>query len=178
MGFLGLSLFIFATGVDVQAQSLEGKKVGYVDLSRIFDDYAKTKEYDAVLEKKHSEYEGVRNKRLDKIREAQGKLSVLKDTERTKLQEQMDKDRTELLEFDRQSQTELKKERDEKIREILLEIEKVVREFAEKEKFSLILNDRVLIYGGKEMDITEKILKLLNDSYKKGAKESKETSKK
>ena len=148
-----------------QAQSLDGKKVGYVDLSRVFDEYTKTKEYDAVLEKKHTEYEGVRNKKMDKIREAQGKLALLKEDEKAKLQDSIEKDKADLLEFDRQQQTELKKQRDEKIREILLEIEKVVHDFAEKEKFALILNDRVLIYGEKTMDLTEKVLKLLNDSY-------------
>ena len=167
---LRVGVFILALTVGGYAQGAELKKVGYVDLSRIFDDYIKTKEYDGVLEKKHSEYETVRNKRLDKIREAQGKLALLKETERTKLQQDMEKDRNDLLEFDRQQQTELKKERDEKIREILLEIEKVVHDFAEKEQFSLILNDRVLIYGGKEMDVTDKVLKLLNESYKSSAK--------
>jgi len=160
-------VFAFFTTASVFAQSLDGKKVGYVDLSRIFDEYGKTKEYDAVLEKKHTEYEDARNKKLDKIREAQGKLALLKEDEKAKLQESIDKDKADLLEFDRQQQTDLKKQRDEKIREILLEIEKIVHDFAEKDKFALILNDRVLIYGDKTMDLTEKVLKLLNDSYKK-----------
>ena len=161
VSILILSLSIGTT----HAQSLDGKKIGYVDLSRVFDEYTKTKEYDAVLEKKHKEYEDVRNKKMDKIREAQGKLALLKEDEKAKLQESIEKDKADLLEFDRQQQTELKKQRDEKIREILLEIEKVVHDFAEKEKFALILNDRVLIYGEKTMDLTEKVLKLLNDSY-------------
>ena len=162
-------VFVFAllTSVSVFAQSLDGKKVGYVDLSKVFDEYGKTKEYDAVLEKKHTEYEDARNKKLDKIREAQGKLALLKEDEKAKLQESIDKDKADLLEFDRQQQTDLKKQRDEKVREILLEIEKIVHDFAEKEKYALILNDRVLIYGDKTMDLTEKVLKLLNDTTKK-----------
>ena len=52
-------------------------KVAYVDFSRLFDEYGKTKEYDAVLEKKHSEYEAARNKKLEKIRDEQNKLSLL-----------------------------------------------------------------------------------------------------
>ena len=160
-------MFAFLTAASVFAQSLDGKKVGYVDLSRIFDEYGKTKEYDTVLEKKHTEYEDARNKKLDKIREAQGKLALLKEEEKAKLQESIDKDKADLLEFDRQQQTDLKKQRDENIREILLEIEKIVHDFAEKEKYALILNDRVLIYGDKAMDLTEKVLKLLNDTPKK-----------
>ena len=159
-----VSIFTLFLTAGAFAQSA-GEKIGYVDLSRVFDEYSKTKEYDAVLEKKNSEYQDARNKKLDKIREEQGKLALLKENEKAKLQESMDKDKADLLEFDRQQQTDLKKQRDEKIREILLEIEKIVRDFAEKEKYSYILNDRVLIYGDKSKDLTEKVLKLLNDSY-------------
>lgn len=153
--------FLIIGVIRVNAQGLDGK-VGFLDLSRIFDEYGKTKEYDQTLEKKHAEYEEERNEKLTKIRDAQAKLALLKEEEKTKLQEQMDKDRAELLEFDRKKQTDLKKQRDDKIREILLEIEKIVKDFAKKEKYSLILNDRVLIYGDEKADISEEILKILN----------------
>ena len=160
-----LALIVLFSAASAQAQS--AGKIGYVDLSRIFDEYTKTKEYDAVLEKKHSDYQAERDKRLSKIKDAQGKLALLKAEEKAKLEADMEKDRTDLLEFDRQQQTDLRKQRDEKIREILLEIEKVVKDYAEKEKFSLILNDRVLIFGAPEINVTDPILKTLNDSYKK-----------
>ena len=138
------------------------EKIAYVDLSRVFDEYTKTKEYDEVLSKKQQEYEAERGKRLEKLQEAQGKLALLNDKEKEKLQEQLDKDKRSLMEFDTQQQTELRRERDEKIREILLEIEKVVREFAEKGKYSLILNDKVLIYANESLEITDQVIKLLN----------------
>ena len=46
-------------------------------------------------------------------------------------------------------------------------IEKVVKDYAQKEGYTLVLNDRVLVYGGEEMNITDKIVKLLNESYPK-----------
>ena len=70
--------------------------------------------------------------------------------------------KADLLEFDRLKKTDLTKERNEKIREILLEIEKIVSDFAEKNGYSVILNDRVLIYGAPGYDVTEEILKVLN----------------
>ena len=155
------AVFVLATAG--MAQSAE--KIAYVNLSRVFDEYGKTQEYDAVLSKKQDQYEQERNVKLQKIQEAQGKLSLLKEAEKTKLQEQIDTDRNALLEFDRQQQTDLRRERDEKIREILLEIEKVVREFAEKGQYSLVLNDKVLIYGAESFEITEPIIKILNEKY-------------
>lgn len=149
------------------AQTLEGKKVGYLDISRVFDQYEKTKDFDKVLEGKHKEYESERNKKLEKIREAQNKLALLKDTEKSKLQGDIEQQRAELLEFDRQQQMDLRKQRDEIIREILLEAEKVVKDYAEKNGYVMIFNDRVLIYSDKGFDVTEEILKILNAGYKK-----------
>ena len=48
-----------------------------------------------------------------------------------------------------------------------MEIEKNVSDFAKKEKYDVILNDRVLIYGSEQMDVTDHVLKILNDNYNK-----------
>jgi len=142
-------------------------KIGYVDLSSLFDKYHKTIEYDKNLEVKHNEFETQSKEKLEKIREAQGKLAALKEKEKAKLEEEIEKMKEELLEFDRQIKTDLTKVRNEKIREILLEIEKVVSDYAAKEKFSVILNDRVLIYGDETLDVTQEILTILNEEKSK-----------
>ena len=138
------------------------QKIAYVDLSRVFDEYNKTSDFDKVLEGKSVKYQKERNKKLEKIQEGERKLTLLKENERKKLQAQIQKDKDALLAFDRQNQTDLRKDRDEKIREILLEIEKVIKTYAEKEKYDLILNDRVLIYGNKTLELTDIIIETLN----------------
>ena len=57
-------------------------KIAFLDLSRIFDTYEKTKEYDAILEGEHNAYEKDRNEKLEKLKEAQGKLAALTEAER------------------------------------------------------------------------------------------------
>lgn len=141
-------------------------KIAYVDLSRLFDDYYKTKDYDKVLEGQHSGFEKERNDKIEKVREMQGRLGVLADDEKAKLEESIEELKAELLEFDRQKKADLTKERNEKIREILLEIEKVVSDYAKKEQYSVILNDRVLIFGDEQLDLTENILMILNKDQK------------
>lgn len=150
-----------------------GIKMGFVDLAKIFDEYGKTKDYDAVLAKKNSEYEAERNKKLDKIKDEQNKLAVLKAEEKGKVEEQIEKDKAELMEFDRQRQTDLRKERDEKVREILTEIDKVITEYAQKENYSLMFNDRILVFGDKTLDCTEPVIKILNGNSKPGSSERK-----
>ncbi len=54
-------------------------KVAYVDLSRLFDNYTKTKEFDAVLQKESEGFQKERDGMINKIRDAHGKLALLKE---------------------------------------------------------------------------------------------------
>ena len=81
--FMMMAVVLFST---VGAQAQTAPKIGYVDLSRLFDEYNKTKESDKVLEQQHNVYQTEREKRLTKIKDSQGKLSLLKDAEKTKLE--------------------------------------------------------------------------------------------
>jgi len=158
------AIFCLALSAQAQAQSI---KVGYLDLSKTFDNFEKTKEYDSVLEGLTKSYENTRNEKIEKMKEAQGRLALLKDEEKAKLEEEIETMKADLLEYDRAQRTDLTKDRDEKIREILLEIEKVVSDFAKKGNYDYILNDRVLIYGNEQLNVTDDILKILNDNYNK-----------
>ena len=144
-----------------------GKKIAFLDLSKLFDNYQKTKEYDTTLESSHATFKKEHDTKVEKIKDAQSKLDLMKEDEKAKLQKDIDQMIADLNEFDRSKTTDLRKQRDEKVREILLEIEKIVSDFAKTNKYDLILNDRVLIYGNETMDVTEQVLKILNDSYNK-----------
>jgi len=61
---------------------------------------------------------------------------------------------------------DLRKERDEKLKEILQDIEKVVQSYAQKNGYDFIFNDRVLLYGAANADVTQDIVDLLNGGYK------------
>ena len=160
-----VAVFLFLSLGSAHAKSFEGK-VGFVDLSRVFNEYKRTKEYDAVLEKESTAFQEERNKMIEKVRDAQSKLALLKEDEKQKMQEDIDKQKQALLDYSRAKGTDLTKKRDEKVREILLEIEKIVSDYSKKEGFTLVFNDRVLIYGDQQLNITDTVIKLLNDNYK------------
>ena len=162
---LGLAL---AVGAALTTAALaKDLKMAYVDLSRLFDNYEKTKEYDAVLQKESEGYQKEREAMINKVRDAQSKLALLKEDQKQKMQVDIDKQKGELIEYDKKKREELAKKRDEKVREILLEIEKVVSELAKKEGYDFILNDRVLIYGDQSQNLTDRVLKAVNEAYRK-----------
>ena len=152
-------LAITASGVYAAEQG----KIGYVDLSRLFDEYHKTKSYDKELELKHGELEKIGKEKIEKIKESESKLALLKEDQKSVLEEEITTLKEDAQDFVRQEQSNLTKERNEKIREILLEIEKIVSDYAEKENYQIILNDRVLIFGDPTKNLTEEILAILNE---------------
>jgi outer membrane protein len=163
---LGVALcFMLISSSMVFAQEAK-LKFAHVDLAKLFDEYDKTKAYDKVLEADNTKFQEERNKKIDSIKELQGKMDVLKDAEKAKVEKDIETLKNEILEFDRTKRTDLTKARDEKVREILLEIEKLVSAYAQKEGITYVMNDRVLVYGDKTLNITEPILKTLNDNYK------------
>jgi len=144
----------------------EIKKIGTLNIRAVFDNYQKTIDYDKVLEEHYTKYEKSREEKIAKIQEEEGKLSLLKDEEKTKAGEALQAMITELKEYDREQQTDLTKKRDERIREIMLEIEQFVGEHAEKEGFDFVLNSNVLIWQGNVVvDISEVITDALNKNY-------------
>lgn len=142
-------------------------KFAYVDLSRIFSEYSKTKDYDKALGDKETVYETERNKKVEEVKQLQDKINLLSEKEKETKKQEMETKIKSLQDFDRQKQTDLRKEQDEKMKEILKDIEEAVKQYAEKEGYTLVFNDRVLVYQNKSMDITGKINEILNKGYKK-----------
>jgi outer membrane protein len=164
-GFLLAGVVLGVTLLVGQAYAAD--KFAYVDLSKIFGEYNKTKDYDKVLEGRENVYETARNKKVDEVKQLQEKLELLSDKEKEAKTKDLQEKLKSLQEFDRQQQTDLRKEQDEKMREILKDIEETVKKYSEKEGYTLVFNDRVLVYQTKSMDISDKIIEILNKGYKK-----------
>ena len=72
-----------------------------------------------------------------------------------------------LQEYDRTTRDGLRRERDGMVRDILKEIEVVIQDFGKAQGYSFIFNDRVLVYKSEGNDLTNQVIKALNDSYAK-----------
>lgn len=157
--FLGL-MFPLLSGA-------EEVKIGYVDIFEVFNSYEKTKEYDAVLEKEREEKEKELDKEKENIKKIQDKMTLLNEKEQEKEQENVSKAVKDYREKERQFVLDLKKDRDEKMKEIIDDINKAIKEYAEKNGFSIVFNKGAILYGKESMDITETILKIVDQRHKK-----------
>jgi len=137
-------------------------KLAYIDLSRTFSEYNKTKGYDKTLSDKEKAYTEERDKKVADLKAFQDKLNLLNDKEREAKKDDLAAKVKAFQDYDRQKQTELRKEQDERMKEILKDIEGAVKKYSEKEGYTFVFNDRVLVYQNKSMDITNQIVDILN----------------
>jgi len=151
---IGLVLFV--------GSALAADKFAYIDLSRTFSEYNKTKGYDKTLTDKEKIYTDERDKKVADLKAFQDKLSLLNDKEREAKGAELQAKVKEFQDYDRQKQADLRKEQDVRMKEILKDIEEAVKKYSEKEGYTLVFNDRVLVYQTKSMDITDQIVAILN----------------
>jgi outer membrane protein len=137
-------------------------KLAYVDLTKVFSEYTKTKDFDKTLGDKQKVYEADRDKMINELKQLQDKMNLLSDKEKEAKRPELESKVKNFQDVDRQKQADLRKEQDEKMKELLKDINDAIKQYAEKEGYTLIFNDRILVYQDKNLDITDKIIGIVN----------------
>ncbi len=143
-------------------------KIGFVNFEKAFNDYYKTKEGNAILAKEKSAKEDEGRKLVDQINKMRKEAELLSQEAKKTKEEAIREKIRELREFTEISRQGLVQKRNDMWRDIFEEIRKVVKAKAEKEEFSLIFDDKALLYKMDALDITDEIISELNKEDKKG----------
>ncbi len=142
--------------------SAEEVKIGYINLGKTLDEYERTKESEKSLEKKLDKKEKERKKLVNEIKKLKDEIVLLSKKGKKEKEDIIDEKIKNLQDFDKELRSELQQERDEALRDILREINKIIRDYGEKHGYTAILNDRVIVYGNEAIDITQDIIDILN----------------
>ena len=142
-------------------------KVGYVNFEKIFGAYEKTKDHNEELQKKKYKKEVDGQKLVDEINKLRNELQLLSDEAKEEKQKALTDKMRKLRDFTNDSKEELLKERDIIFKKLTEEIVKVINETGEKDGYTLIFDDQVLLYKAKANELTADIIKILNDKYRK-----------
>lgn len=159
------SLITVLLGVFLGSDLFAADKFGYVNLGRIFDEYNKTKDYDKILEKKQKDFETERETKINEIKSLQDKLGLVDEKQKAAKKTELEEKVKAFQDYERKKVEALKKERDEILKEVLKDIEKAVHQQAESESYTLVFNDRVLVYQTKDGDLTDKVIAIVNKNY-------------
>ena len=151
------------------AFSADGTKLAAVDLGRVAQESKAgteaRKELDALKEKLGKNLLK-KQAELDKLRAAlDGKGKRLTDSERSAKAKEFEKKIETYRETAQNSQKELEDKGDEFIKKLMDNLEKLVKNYAEKNSYSLVIRKGDLLYNdnkNKITDITDDILKLFD----------------
>jgi outer membrane protein len=158
---------VLVMALGLSGSAFAADKIGYVDLARVFDEYNKTKTFDKTLESKGAAKQGDRDKMVNEIKKLRDEAELLGAKAKEDKQAAIDDKIKALQDFDRVTRDDLRKQRDGMVRDILKEIETVIQNYGKSEGYSFIFNDRVLVYKSETADLTNAVIKVLNDSYAK-----------
>jgi len=142
-------------------------RIATVDLSRAFDEYERTKQADSALEQEGNEKKAERDQRVAEIKKLKDEIDLLNEGARQEKQAMIDQKIAALQAFDRDVRDYLRGQRDEMVRDILQDIDAKIQDYGKEQGYTLILNDRVLLYQDDGLDITDAIIQRLNKGKKR-----------
>jgi outer membrane protein len=139
-------------------------KIGYISSQRIVNEALPYKAASAKLEQDFSK----RLKDLQdmdlRLKGMQDKLEkdapILSESDRSKRQRDLFDLNKEFQRKQREYQEDLSQRRNEELATVLDRVNKVISQIAESEKYDIVIQDA--LYHSPRMDITDKVLKVLN----------------
>lgn len=165
-------------------------QIGLIDMAHIFKNYEKFKDQTAGLQKLAEEAEAKAQAMMEKGRKGQEQLQTLSPgtPEYTQIEAELIKLKTELETFRQVEQQKIVRQQADVYKTIYLEVQEVVNRYASYYKYTLVIRfnradvaeagnpnaiiqnmNRQVVYYQPQDDITEPILKHLNNEYKKTA---------
>lgn len=160
-----LLVTFFVTGLLFQPLTYAETKVGYMNLQRAIQGTKSGKKAKKRLEKefkKRKKNLAKKESNLQKMGENLRKKKVaLSQKAYYKKLEEFEKERRNYQQILQKNQFEIQKKERELTAPILKKLEKVVEKIAKKEGYSIVLDksEQRILWGKKELDITDKVIK-------------------
>ena len=171
--YLGLSVILygsFCLGFGAAAE--DNFKLGVVDTQMVFENFTKAQEANEILktaqDRLTNQLKGIQQE-IDTMVERLEKQRLFLDASETQTLEADIRLKQQKLQGDLEiGQESILAKREELLAPLTQDIESLLREVGESEGYSLILEKRlVTLYVDPKYDLTERVLKLLNDAYEK-----------
>lgn len=166
---VGLAFLLLAGSAPARAEAEvpSVRKIGLVDLERVFREYKATQTSEGRLEQLSKGKQSEREKMVTEIRDMRDELLLLNEQSRPQKQQAIEERLRGLALFDRETRDSFRSERDTAVQGILEEIESTVAAYAKEKGFDLILIDRAVLYGVESIDVTGDIVAIMNQNYGK-----------
>ena len=171
--YLGISLILFGSfSIGFGAAAENGFKLGVIDTQAVFENFIKAQKANDILkaaEERLRNQLNVIQQEITTMEERLTKQKLFLDAPETEtLQTDISLKRQEFQRELEIGQESLLAKREELLAPLTQDIESLLQQIGESEGYSLILEKRlVTLYVDPKYDLTERVVKSLNDSHKK-----------
>ena len=159
--WLSATALLITAAAPATAQEL---KIGYVNSERVMRESNPAKAAQAKLQAEFSKREKELDDSAAKLKTAADKLEkeaiTLSESERNRRQRELVESDRDLQRKRREFQEDLNQRRNEELAGVIERANRVIRQIYESEKYDLVLQE--VIFAGARVDITEKVIKVLN----------------
>ncbi len=159
--WLSAAALLMTATAPAMAQEL---KIGYVNSERVMRESNPAKAAQAKLQAEFSKREKELDDSTAKLKAAADKLEkdavTLSESERNRRQRELVESDRDLQRKRREFQEDLNQRRNEELAGVIERANRVIRQIYESEKYDLVLQE--VIFAGARVDITEKVIKILN----------------
>ena len=139
-------------------------KIGYVNSERVLRDSNLAKAAQTKLEHEFSKRERELTDTGNKLKAAADKLDkdapTLAESERTRRQRELVEQDRDLQRKRREFQEDLNQRRNEELAAVVERANRVIKQIFDTEKYDLILQE--VVFAGTRVDITDKVIRVLN----------------
>ena len=142
-------------------------RLAYINLKKVLDKYEKVADGEEQLLKQAEKKNTEREKLVKEIKILREKTDILEDKKKQKKQQELEEKVKKLQDFTYETRTDLRQKRDEKFRDIMKEIKDVIEEYGQSRNYNIIIDDTFLLYKDDNLDVTDEVIKILNQRYKK-----------
>ena len=158
---LAVAALSLAAAAPLSAQEL---KIGYVNSERVLREALPAKAAQAKLEAEFGKRERELNDAAARLKSAADKLDkdapTLAETEKNRRQRELVEQDRDLQRKRREFQEDLNQRRNEELASVVERANRVIKQIFDGEKYDLILQE--VIFASNRVDITEKVIKVLN----------------
>ncbi len=163
-----LALITTLLGTAPLAATAQDIKVGYVNSERILRDSAParaaTQKLEAEFAKRDKELQELGSRLKSQAERFEKDAPVLAEGDRNRRQRELAELDRDLQRRQREFREDLNQRRNEELQALLERAQRIVRQIAEQEKYDLVVQDAV--YFSARVDITDKVLRALNNGAK------------
>ncbi|MBF0320488.1 MAG: OmpH family outer membrane protein [Nitrospirae bacterium] len=161
-------VLMLATTVAAAQQNV---KIGFVDIQRVINDSEPGKKAKESLEayiKTHQAKIEEKEKAIDSMKaDLDKKSAALSEDAKKKKQEEMQSMVRDLKRMAAEAQDEVRKKENDLTKDVFTDIRNIIRQIGKDDGYTAILDSGASLYALESSDITDKIIKKLNDLKKK-----------